>query len=286
MADRVIITPEPDRLSVRRTAWSAVFAGALVALMTTFLLSLLAAGIGFQNIDPASEPNTFAGFGTGGLVALIATNLIALFLGGWVTGYLAGLPHRGDALMHGVLTWAVLTVLTIVLLTTAVGRFIGGAASLVGGTLSSLTQGAAAAAPDSPQGVTDALAQLPGADALRSQVDGFLEQAGVQNPEQAGQELAQLVSMRLQAGESLTSPDAREELTTFLTQNSELTEAEIDQQVQEFSEQLEQAQQEVAEGAEQAAGVSGLAAISAFVVLLIGAFIAALGAAVGTPKRA
>ena len=199
MADRVIITAEPDRLSVRRTAWSAVFAGALVALMTTFLLSLLAAGIGLQNVDPASEQNTFAGFGTGGLVALIATNLIALFLGGWVTGYLAGLPRRGDALMHGVLTWAVLTVLTIVLLTTAVGRFIGGAASLVGGTLSSLTQGAATAAPDSSQGAADALAQLPGAGALQRQVDGFLEQAGVQNPEQAGQELAQLVGGRLQA---------------------------------------------------------------------------------------
>ena len=286
MADRVIITAEPDRLSVRRTAWSAVFAGALVALMTTFLLSLLAAGIGLQNVDPASEQNTFAGFGTGGLVALIATNLIALFLGGWVTGYLAGLPRRGDALMHGVLTWAVLTVLTIVLLTTAVGRFIGGAASLVGGTLSSLTQGAAAAAPDSPQGAADALSQLPGADALQSQVDGFLEQAGVQNPEQAGQELAQLVGGRLQAGESLTSPDARAELTDFLTENSELTEAEIDQQVQAFSEQLDQTQQQVAEGAEQAAGISGLAAIGAFVTLLIGAFIAALGAAAGTPKCA
>ena len=58
MADRVIVASEPDRPSVRRTAWSAVFAGALVALMTTFLLSLLAAGIGLQNINPASEQNT------------------------------------------------------------------------------------------------------------------------------------------------------------------------------------------------------------------------------------
>lgn len=267
MADRLLVTSEPDRTPVRRTAWSAVFAGALVALMSTFLLSLLAAGV------PASEQNALAGYGTGSVVALAATSLIALFLGGWVTGYLAGLPRRGDAFVHGVLT--------VSLLTTAVGGLLGGATSLLGGTISSLSQGAAAASDDA-----GALAQLPGVDLLQSRVDQALEQAGVQDPEQAGQELVQLVTERVQAGESLTSPAAQEELKTFLAQNSDLTEAGIDQQVRELGQQLDETQQQVAAGAEQAAGVSGLAALGTSAALLVGALIAALGAAAGSPKRA
>ena len=219
--------------------------------------------------------------GTGSIVAIVVTNLLALFLGGWVTGRLARQPRRGRSFLHGILTWTVLTLLTLFLVSSAVGRLVGGVTSLLGNTLSTATQSAAAAAPDS----ANALSQLPGVDALQGQVDQFLEQAGVQNPEQAGQELVGLVTARVQAGESLTSPDAREELTTFLTDNSDLTEAEIDQQVQEFGQQVDEAQQQVVETTEEVAGISGTAALGAFAALLIGAIIAALGAAAGTPKN-
>ena len=94
-AERVLVTSEPARPALRRTAWSAVVAGAPVALMTTFLSSLLAAGL--RNPNPASGQNPLAGYGTGSVVALVATSLIALFLGGWVTGYLAGLLRRARA---------------------------------------------------------------------------------------------------------------------------------------------------------------------------------------------
>ena len=47
MTDHVIIIAEAETIPVRHTNWSAVFVGALVALMT-FLLNLLAAGIGFR----------------------------------------------------------------------------------------------------------------------------------------------------------------------------------------------------------------------------------------------
>lgn len=152
-ANRVIVQPEPGRFALRRTSWSAVFAGALVALMTTFLLSLLFAGIGLH-IDLTSNQNPLSGFGTGGIAALVVTNLVALFLGGWVAGHLAGVSRRSDAFIHGVLTWGVLTILTIFLLTTALGRFVGGVTSLVGGVLGTTTQAAATAAPNSPQGLT------------------------------------------------------------------------------------------------------------------------------------
>ena len=283
-ANEVIVTHEADltpRTVAKGMSWGAIIAGALVALMTTLLLTLLFAGIGLSSLNPASDQTPLQGLETGGVVAIVVTNLLSLFLGGWVTGRLARLPRRGDSFLHGILTWTVLTLLTIFLVSSAVGRLVGGATSLLGNTLSTATQGAAAAAPDS----ANALSQLPGVDALQGQVDQFLEQAGVQNPEQSGQELLRLVTARVQAGESLTSPDAREELTTFLTDNSDLTEAEIDQQVQEFSQQVDEAQQQVVETTEEVAGISGTAAFGAFAALLIGAVVAALGAAAGTPKN-
>lgn len=282
-------SPNPDidvirRAPARTTSWGAVIAGALVALMVTLLLSLLFSGIGLQSLNPASEQDPFAGLGVGGLIALVVTNLAALFLGGWVTGRLAGSARRSDGFLHGILTWSVLTLATILLLSTAVGRLVGGVGSLIGSTVSTTTQSAAAAAPDSAGGVASALENIPGVDALQQQVDQFLSDAGVQNPEQAGQELVGLVTARVQAGESLTSPDAQEELTTFLTDNSDLTEAEIDTQVQQFSQQLDQTQQQVTQTTEEVAGVSGLAAFGAFAALLIGAAVAGFAALAGSPK--
>ena len=283
-AGRVIVQPEATHGALRHTAWSAVFAGALIALMITFLLSLLFAGIGLQSIDLTSNQSPLSGFGTGGIIAAVVTNLLALFLGGWVAGHLAGTSRRSDAFIHGVLTWGVLTILTVFLLTTALGRFVGGVTSLVGNTVSATTQAVVTAAPDSAQGAANALSQIPGFSAVQGQIDQFLNQNGVQNPAQAGQELGQLIVGRVQAGESLTSPDAQAELKNFLTQNSDLTDQEINQQVQEFSQQLEQTQQTVVQGTEEAANVSGVAALGLCAALLVGALVAAFGAAAGTPK--
>ena len=298
-ADHVFVEPGrrtfEDTTPVHRTAWGAVLAGALVALMTTLVLSLLFSGIGLQSINPAAEQNPLAGLGTGGIVALIVTNLVALFLGGWVAGKLAGSPRNSDALLHGVLTWGVLTLATVFLLSSAVGRFVGGVTSLVGNTAStvataagSAAQGAAAATPDSAQGVENAINQIPGVNNIQEQVDQFLADAGVENPADASQELVSTLVNRVQAGESLTSPEAQEEVTSLLADRSDLSEQEIEQQVQTFTQEVEQTTQQAVQDAEQvagdAAGVAGTSFIWAAVGLLLGAVVAALGAMTGSPK--
>lgn len=281
--DRVIVNSGgADNRPVRRTSWGAIFAGALVALMTTFLLNLLFAGIGLTSFDPATSNNPLEGFGTGSIIAVVVINVIALFLGGMVTGRLAGSPRRGDAVLHGILTWSVLTIGTVLLLTSALGRIVGGVAGLVGNTLSSVTQGAVAAAPDAANAAQDS--GLLGN--VQTQINQFLTDAGVQNPEQTGQELVQRVTQRVQNGESLTSPEAQDELTTFLAENSELTEQEINTQVQEFTQQAQQTADQVVETTEEVASVAGTTAFALFGALLLGALIAIFGAVTGSPKDA
>lgn len=279
--DRVIVNSDPtlDGRPVRRTAWGAIFAGALTALMTTLLLTLLFGGIGLNSFDPASSADP-VGNGTGSIIAIVITNLLSLFLGGWVAGRLAGSPRRSDSVIHGILTWGVLTLATIFLLSSAVGRLVSGAASLLGNTVSSVAQVAPAAG--------DALSNVvPDVD-IAGQVTTFLTDAGVANPEEAGQELVQLATTRVQNGESLTSPAAQQEFTDFLAENSELSEQEIETQVQEFTQQADQTLQEVqttvTEGAEQASDTAGTAALYGFGALLLGAIVAAIGATVGSPK--
>jgi len=279
--DRVIVNSggAPDGRPVRRTSWGAVFAGALTALMVTLLLNLLFAGIGLQSFNPASEANTLEGFGTGSIVALVLTNILALFLGGYIAGRLAGSPRRGDSVIHGILTWGVLTLGTILLLSTAVGRIVGGVAGVVGNTVSTV----ASVAPEAAD------AALPGQGGLnvnnvQDQINQFLADAGVQNPEQTSQELIQRVTARVQAGESLTSPAAQEELTTFLAQNSELTEQEVEQQVQEFTQQAQQTADQVVETTEEATDIAGNVAFALFGALLLGAIVAIVGAVSGSPK--
>ena len=279
--DRVFVSP--DNRPTRHAAWGAVFAGALVALMVTLLLNLLLAGIGLVSFDPASSSDPLSGLGSTSVIALIVINVVALFIGGFVTARLVGSARRGTAAVHGLLTWSVLTIGTVLLLTTAIGRIAGGVAGLVGNTVSSVTQGISSVAPEAAQ-----TAQSQGITAanVQDRVNTFLTEAGVNNPEQAGQELVDLVTQRLEGGQSLTSPQAQEQYKTFLAANSDLSEQEIDQQVQEFTQQAQQATEEVVQTTEEVSGIAGQTALYLFGALIAGAIVAILGAVSGSPKDA
>ena len=281
MADRIIVNSDtnrdaPDNRPIRRTAWGAVIAGALLALMTTLLLTLLFGGIGLNTFNPATS-NDPVGNGTGSIIAVIVTNLVSLFLGGFVAGRLAGSPRRGDSIIHGLMTWGVLTLATIYLVSGILGSLVGGVSSLLGSTLSNAAQVAPAAAN-----------VLPNQLNVQNQINQFLTNAGVQNPQQTGQQLVQRIVQRVENGESLTSPAAQQELTTFLANNSTLSQQEINQQVQQFTQQADQTlqnvQNTVTNTAQTVTDTAGNVALWGLVGLILGAIVAALGAMAGAPK--
>ncbi|RZL16708.1 MAG: hypothetical protein EOO62_00480 [Hymenobacter sp.] len=131
----------------KRISWGAIFAGALLAIVLQLALSLLGLGVGLGTIDPLTEQNPMAGIGIGAAIWWIVTMLGSLYLGATVASRLAGMPRPTDGLLHGLLTWAVVTMLTFYLLTTAVGRIIGGVTGVAGRALSGMGSGLAAAAP-------------------------------------------------------------------------------------------------------------------------------------------
>ena len=143
--------------ATKRISWGAIFAGALLAIVLQLALSLLGLGIGLGTIDPLTEQNPMAGIGIGAAIWWVLTMLGSLYLGATVASRLAGMPRPTDGVLHGLLTWAVVTLLTFYLLTTAVGRIIGGVTGVAGRALSGMGSGIAAVAPGAGNAIQNEL---------------------------------------------------------------------------------------------------------------------------------
>ncbi|WP_375416041.1 hypothetical protein [uncultured Hymenobacter sp.] len=197
---------------VKRISWGAILAGAVLALVIQLSLNLLGLGIGLGTIDPLEESNPVAGLGIGAAIWLAITTLASLYLGAGVASRLAGIPRKTDGLLHGLLTWAVVSLLTFYLLTTAVGRIIGGVTGVAGRALTGVGKGIAAVAPEAGNAIKGEL-QDRGIDVsdLKREARTLLRQTGKAelSPENlARQARAAGQEARNEAGQSAANPQA------------------------------------------------------------------------------
>ena len=202
----------PALVAGKRISWGAIFAGALLAIVLQLALSLLGLGVGLGTIDPLTEQNPMAGIGIGAAIWWMVTMLGSLYLGATVASRLAGMPRPTDGLLHGLLTWAVVTLLTFYLLTTAVGRIIGGVTGIAGRALSGMGSGIAAVAPGAGEALKGEL-KNQGIDLndLKHQARLLLRQTGkaALSPENlAGQARAAGRDVQAEAGQSAANPQA------------------------------------------------------------------------------
>lgn len=116
---------------IPRVSWGAILAGGLTALAVSVLLNLLGIGIGFTSINPVAESDPLSGLGTGTVIWWVVSNLIALFAGGMVAGRMAGFVSGEDGALHGFLSWCVYTAVTLFFITSTVGSVISGVTGAV-----------------------------------------------------------------------------------------------------------------------------------------------------------
>lgn len=103
MAELITI-PASELLPVRsRISWGAIFAGAVVALATYFLLTLLGGAIGLTVSDDVRSDT----LGTGAAIWAILATAAALFLGGWVTSQCVAGENKREAVIYGIIMWGV-----------------------------------------------------------------------------------------------------------------------------------------------------------------------------------
>ncbi len=116
--------PQELRSVIKNTSWGAIFAGAFVALIIEATCVLLGLAVGVFTPPTALAP--LANFGVGQEIWLVITTILAFYGGGWVAGRLCGSNDITVGALHGITTWSLTTVFSLVMSVFSVGMLISG----------------------------------------------------------------------------------------------------------------------------------------------------------------
>ena len=151
----------PTRVSAR-----GIGSGLLFGLALEATLLVLGAAIGLTAFQPSGD--VAKGLGIGFAAWLLLTLIVSAFFGGWVAAAAGRAIRTRDGVLHGVVTWAAVTVVGLAL----VGGAVRGAVGSIFGVAKTATQ-AAASSPAVNRAVSDQ-AQQPG---VQQQIGNAIDQA-------------------------------------------------------------------------------------------------------------
>ncbi|MBK0014756.1 hypothetical protein [Stenotrophomonas sp. S41] len=185
----VVTAPIVAPPSESAVSWGAIFAGAAAAAALSLVLLILGVGLGLSSVSPWSfEGVSKETFGWSSIAWLTFTALAASGLGGYLAGRLRTkwTQIHGDETYfrdtaHGFVSWAVATLLTAGLLTSAIGGVLGAGAKVAGATAGAAASTAGVAA----AGAGSAAAAAPEGD-LNYWVDSLFRNATNPGPDAAG----------------------------------------------------------------------------------------------------
>ncbi len=270
----------------RRILWAAIFGGVILVVVIQVLLSMLGAGIGLGtvNVNAGTTPDA-SSFGISAGVWWLVSSCLALFLGGYVAAWLAGIEIRFDGLLHGLITWGIATLLTIYLLSSAVGGIIGGGFSALGGAASAAGTGISSAAKP--------LAQAAGVspDAIRDQAQAYLQPTdpdpATMTPQDAQKAVATSLGTYAKGGPD--APAAKERVITIMAAQMKISHDDAAKKFDDAQAKLQQAKAQAVQTAKDAADASASAAsktsFAVFIDLLLGGIAAAIGGSLAVQRR-
>jgi len=314
---------------ISRISWGAIIAGTLTAITVAFLLNILGLGIGLTTIDPMTEANPMDGLGTGTIVWWGISNLAALFMGGMVAGRMSGLPANSDGGLHGFLAWALYLILSIYLVTSTIGGIFNGMASAASSVFSdsTATNVAEALKEAENKGTDDATFSMEKIKKQAFQLintaerndilpnDASAEVRSTMNEAQRDSkaflndlnldenidEFFNELSVDLDKDGNLSiNADGedellnKEEIKNYLTENTKLSEAEINGVIEKWDRKIDKAvnkaekyyakaKKKAIKATDEAADAAGKFSIIAFFLFLLGAGAAFAGGAIGSP---
>jgi len=309
---------------INRLSWGAIIAGVFIAIAVQLLLSFLGLGIGFGSINPMDEAKPFSGLGIGALVWWIVSMLISVFTGGWVAGWFSNHIQKTDLVLHGLLTWCLLTFLNMYLITSSVGKIIGGAGSVITKGFSLAGDGIKAVAPEAGNIIKDQLGvdentfgkmkqeaelllkQTEKKELQPANLEKKIDQASgqgkstgkaiLEKPQEAQQRIDALISKLFSQNDSTFDAADKEALVNIVKNRTGKSQPESEQIVDNWITTIKTAREKVEEvkvkaeakarevGDEMASALSKFALFS-FFGMLLGAVSASFGAVVASNKR-
>ncbi len=286
-------------------SWGAIFAGAAGAAALSLILLILGVGLGLSSVSPWSGQGVGAtAFGASTVAWVTFTQLAASGMGGYLAGRLRSRwasTHTDEVYFrdtaHGFLAWAVASLVTAAMLSSAVGSIVSGTAqvgaAVAGGAASTAAMavpGAAAVAGSSgipgQDYFMDSLFRKDAAGTAPASTDAgaaaFSNDSGRSTLE-AGRIFAHGI-----AGGSL-SPEDTKYVGQMVAQRSGLSQADAEKRVTDtftrLQTKMKEAEATARNAADKARKTSAYAALWIFVSLLIGAFVASLSATYGGRRR-
>ena len=138
----VMVAEQSVESSASAVEWAAIFGGALAAFGVTIILFTLGPGLGLTTVSPWSFSNPSpAAFGTAAAIWLVITQWLSSAFGGYLAGRLRTkwVGVRTDEVLfrdtaHGLLAWALATLLVAVLVTFGSAATAGVAATVTTST--------------------------------------------------------------------------------------------------------------------------------------------------------
>jgi hypothetical protein len=259
-------------------SWGAIFAGALVAVAASLILLSLGAGLEFASVSPWPDRGVSATtFNVTTAIWLIVTQWISACLGGYIAGRLRTRwigTHVHEVFFrdtaHGLVTWALATVVVAGIAASSFTSLIGGGAHAAAQVAGNGAGGMMAAA-NSPVATynIDKLFRSS-RDASASVVDTHAEAEHI---------LADAISTG-------TIADAdRTYLVSLITQKSGVSQDDAKRRVDEFVTSVDDAKTKAVELADAARKVAAETAIYTALSMLIGALIASVSAVLGGRLR-
>lgn len=266
---------EMRTIMLNSVSWSAVLAGATVGLIAQVILNMLGLGIGLSTVDPLGDGTPAASsLGIGAGLWFVLSGILAAGAGGYFAGRLSGKPSPATAGHHGLLAWAVSTLVVLYMLSSAASGIvsgalgtatsaIGGVGNAMGGSVSTLAQ---AAAPSLSK-VTDPFSGI---------------EAGIRGG--SGSDPAALKDTAVTAMRAAVSGDGAQQAAAqdkaaqalAKAQNIPVEQArtQVAQYVQQFKETLASAKEQSKEVADAAARRVSQGALSGALALIFGALAA------------
>ena len=270
----------------RRISWAAIFGGVILVVAVQLLLSLLGAGLGLGTIDiNAGSTPTATTLGIGAGIWWVISSCIALGAGGFVSAWLAGIEIRFDGVLHGLVTWGIATLLTLLLLTSAIGGIIGGGFSALGSVASAAGSGVS--------DVAKPLAQAAGVspDMVQQQAQAYLQPTNPDPASMSPQDAQKAIATDLvtYAGGGTDAAAAKERIVNVMAAQMKISHDEAAKKFDDAQAKLKQTRDKAVQSAKDAADASAAAAsktsFAAFAVVLLGGLAAAFGGSFAVQRR-
>ncbi|MFD0934675.1 PhnA-like protein [Methylobacterium trifolii] len=276
----------PSTVHLHQVSWGAVFAGAVIALVAQVVLNMVGVGIGLSSVGgPAADNPAASTLSLGAGLWFVVSGIVAALAGGFLAGRLSGKSIGNTAGFHGLVSWAVSTLVVLYLLTSAVGGIVGGAfngvtstlggaGNLIGGTVQTAAQAAA-----------------PSLAKISNPLDGIensvRQQAAGQDP-QAARDAAVAAIRAALTGDPAQKAQAENRAADALAKAQGIPVDQAKAQIQDYQKQYEvavaDAKKKAIAAAEATRSAATQAALYGALALLLGALAGFLGGRLGAPK--